>query len=117
MTDDKIPAVVLSHEDVGEQADRPDRGVEEQAFWNRAAKARVKDIDLDTGRLQDSLDDITEKLEKALERQAEREVHGFALESFCVGLAINASGKLALVAEVGVEASIELTFTRRGAAG
>jgi hypothetical protein len=36
----------------------------------------------------------------------------FRVDSFEIGLAINASGKVALVAEVGMEASINVTFKR-----
>ena len=64
--------------------------------------------------MRQSLGDITAKLEKVLENQeAEKKPGGFYLESFSVGLAVEGRGKVFMVAEVGVEASIEVTFKRR----
>ena len=38
---------------------------------------------------------------------------GFKLSEITVGLAFSATGKLAFIAEAGVEASVEITFTRK----
>jgi hypothetical protein len=112
-----IPAVVLES-DESEGVESPpvhedDADIEEQGFWTRRATSRVRELELDGDTLQRSLDDITAKLEKVLENQNREHAGGFALESFSVGLAVEGKGKLCLVAEVGVEASIELTFSRR----
>jgi hypothetical protein len=111
-----IPALVLADADeLGDESEAlpADSGVEEQAFWHRKAKAKVEQIDLDPETLRASLDDLTAKLELVLANQTDRPNSSFALDSFSVGLAVNATGKLFLVAEVGIEASIELTFTRK----
>jgi hypothetical protein len=113
---DKIPAVVLVvDEDEVADTGSIDKGVEEQARWPFKAKLKGKteEVALDPEELRRSLDDITAKLEKVLENQSSRDVGGFRLESFTVGLAVSASGKVAMIAEAGVEASIQLQFTRQ----
>jgi len=107
-----IPAIVLAEDN---EQDTSSSDVEEQAWWRHtgATKVKTRELGLDPIKLQTSLDDISAKLEKVLENQRNRAVGGFALESFTVGVAVNAEGKLFMVAEVGIEASIELKFKRR----
>lgn len=113
-TDGWIPAV--ERLPVEPDTDLDDSDVELQSRgWNPFARsaARVRELHLDPALLQRSLDDITAKLEAVLATQNPQPRHGFTLESFTVGLAVSATGKVFLVADAGLEASIELTFTRR----
>jgi hypothetical protein len=111
---DVLPAAVLA---VGEVVEDDDLGgdVEEQSLrrFRRTAK-RLEEIELDAVELQHSLDELTAKLTTVLAGQASEPREGFTLESFTVGLTLSASGKLLMIAEAGLEASIELTFSRRG---
>ncbi|OBG19355.1 hypothetical protein [Mycobacterium sp. 852002-51057_SCH5723018] len=108
-----IPALVLEETESGdESAPLPAGDVEEQSLFSRTPKAVAKPVEIDAEVLRKNIEDITSQLEHVLEGQAKRD-SGFGLDSFTVGLAIEGKGKVFLVAEVGVKASIELTFKRR----
>lgn len=110
--DNFLPAAVVV--EVEDDEDDVGTDVEEQALpsWLRRTK-KLAEIQLDEGQVQRSLDDLTSKLTKVLGNQSRPKPEGFQLESFSVGLALSASGKLLMIAEAGVEASVELTFTRQ----
>jgi hypothetical protein len=109
-----IPALVLADSESVGKAALSGGDVEEQAFFGLIRPKATKQVDIDPTKLSESLADITAKLEKVLENQKKKEEsNGFYLESFSVGLAIEGRGKVFMVAEVGVEASIEVTFKRR----
>jgi tetrahydromethanopterin S-methyltransferase subunit G len=110
----KIPALVLEEaESGGDESPPPEADVVEQSWWSwKPTKVVAKRVDIDGDELRKSLDDITSKLERVLEGQAQR-TGDFGLDSFIVGLAVEGRGKVFLVAEVGVQASIQLTFKRR----
>ena len=73
----------------------------------------MAEVQLDVEQVQRSLDDLTAKLIGVLANQARQTPEGFQLDSFTVGLALSAGGKLLMIAEAGVEASVQLTFSRR----
>ncbi len=110
-----IPVLFLTETEAADIVVEPQEGdVEEQVRlpWKpKATKAVVEQIDGDE--LKKSLDTITGQLQKVLDNQGQPPSGGFALDSFKIGLKIVGKGKIALVAEVGGEASIELTFNRR----
>jgi hypothetical protein len=109
-----IPAVVLEESEASEAAaPPPETDVEEQSWWRwKTTPVVPKPVEIDGDELRKNLDDITKKLERVLEGQAQRK-GDFGLDSFSVGLAVEGRGKVFLVAEVGVQASIQLTFKRR----
>jgi hypothetical protein len=108
-----IPALVLEEAESGEDGAPPPEGdVEEQSLFGRKPKAVPKPVEIDGDELRKNIENITAQLERVLESQAEKK-SGFNLDSFSVGLAVEGKGKVFLVAEVGVKASIELTFKRR----
>lgn len=74
--------------------------INEEAMVGRAAT-------IDSGELRKQLEDLTGSLGPILDG------HGaLALESLVVGLTLTAAGRVAFIAEAGVEASITLTFSR-----
>ena len=90
------------------------RGAEQQALWSR--KRAAKDVSINVETLREGIEKITAKLEEVFQaRQAPQPDRPFELKSFTVGLAVNGSGKVLLVGEIGAEASIQVTFERRGA--
>jgi hypothetical protein len=111
-----IPAIVLVDRDGDTSAEVSDSGVQEESFWHpfRDGAAKAATLDIDPQKLQTSLDDISGKLERVLANQAADEAtRSFALDSFEVGLAISASGGFAMIAEVGIEASVKVVFKRK----
>lgn len=82
--------------------------------FRKSAKAVAKVGEVDGDELKKSLDNITTKLEKVLEGQAAKSATGFRIEEFKVGLAVKGKGTVFFVGELGVDASIELTFRRQG---
>lgn len=80
--------------------------------WIRRRGAQ--DIEVKEEDLAASLHDITSKLDRVLAEQGTAATgSGFRIEEFTVGLAISGKGKVVLVGELGVEASIEVTFKRQ----
>jgi hypothetical protein len=61
--------------------------------------------------LTSGISDISTSIQSALDTPTATPGR-FHVDSFEIGLAINASGKVVLVAEVGIEASITVTFKR-----
>jgi hypothetical protein len=111
-TDNFLPAAVFEEIESDEADDETSADVEEQAlFWGRRTK-KLAEVQLDVNQVQRSLDDLTTKLTSVLANQTSQTPAGFQLDSFSVGLALSATGKLLMIAEAGVEASVELTFTR-----
>ncbi len=90
----------------------PGAGVEQQAFWNRSNPSA--EIEVKVENLKAGIERITEQLEKLFQARTEKDDAAFELTSFTVGLTVSASGKVAIVAEVGAEASIQVTFERCG---
>ena len=82
--------------------------------FRKSAKVVAKVGEVDGDELKKSLDKITGSLEKVLESQTATSGSGFRIEEFKVGLAVNGKGTVFFVGELGVEASIELTFKRQG---
>lgn len=89
----------------------PTDDTQTQALWNRNSKVPVKAIAMNAGDLASELSRVSNALQGALDTP-DPPKGKFRVESFEVGLAINASGKIALVAEIGMEASINVTFKR-----
>lgn len=114
-SDGFLPAAVFVEQDLDDEFEDeagPGEGIEEHAYFGRKGK-KAAEIEIDPKKLQASLDDITDKLTQVLANQKARGPDGFELESFSVGLALSATGKLLMIAEAGVEASVELSFTRK----
>lgn len=82
-----------------------------QASWNKKPSEPVKAIRMDAGNIATELSRVSNAIQSALD-STDPPKGKFRVESFEVGLAINASGKIALVAEVGMKASVNVTFTR-----
>lgn len=97
---------------VGELSPPPVAGAEQQALLG--FKRRTKDIPLDVSELSARIREITVAVQNALEPSSttSEKKHGIQLDSFKIGLTVSASGKVVLVGELGVEASIEVTFKR-----
>jgi len=57
---------------------------------------------------------VSAQIAKLVEATANVRETGFELESIEVGLAFSASGRLAFIAEAGVEASVSITLARPG---
>ena len=114
MTDsDKILVQVLDEQPPREGlVPPPESDVQEQALWKRKNTQAVEKL-LDPATIGAGIRDITTKLKNALETdETTAQAGSFQIESFTVGLAINASGSVALVGSVGAEASIQVTFKR-----
>jgi hypothetical protein len=84
---------------------------ETQSLWPSGRNRKVKDVSMKLDQLTSQLNGISKAIQGALNTPAPPPGQ-FHVESFDIGLAITASGKIALVAEVGVEASITVTFKR-----
>jgi len=82
--------------------------------FRKSAKAIAKVGEVDGDELKKSLDNITAQLDKVLAGQASKSSTGFRIEEFKVGLAVKGKGTVYFVGELGVEASIQLTFKRQG---
>jgi hypothetical protein len=108
-----IPFAVQQEVEVAAEGSSPPSGdVEEEAFFGFKRKVTTAVVEqIATADLKKSLDEITDELHAVLENQAKPR-GGFALDSFTVGIQVEGKGKIALVAEVGGHASIELTFKR-----
>jgi hypothetical protein len=121
-----IPALVIEEEprpwDIEPYADRdgesvglPDRdlvAIPISPLFRRSARVVAEVGEIDGDELKKSLENITTQLEKVLEGQAAKVGSGFRIEEFKVGLAVKGKGVVYFVGELGVEASIELTFKR-----
>lgn len=81
--------------------------------FRKSAKMIAKVGQVDGDELKKSLDNITAQLDKVLAGQAAKSGTGFRIEEFKVGLAVKGKGTVYFVGELGVEASIELTFKRQ----
>jgi hypothetical protein len=110
---DVLPAAVLA---VGEVVVDDDLScdVEEHARFpfRRRTATTLEEIQIDAVELRRSLDGLTATLTRVLADQDGQLQEGFRLESFTVGLTLSATGKLLMIAEAGLAASIELTFSR-----
>ncbi|WP_142282279.1 hypothetical protein [Mycobacterium sp. IEC1808] len=82
--------------------------------FRKTAKVVAKVSEVDGDELKKSLDNITTQLEKVLAGQTPKSETGFRIEEFKVGLGVKGKGTVYFVGELGVEASIELTFRRQG---
>ncbi len=111
MTDKNMITIrVLDEEEVAVlPTPPPGTGVEQQALWHRR---KTKDVAVETAKLADSLDEISDQVESVLQQRAQKKDSKFHLDSFEVGLAVSASGGFVLVAAVGIEASIRVTFKK-----
>lgn len=94
-----------------DMAPPPTYEAETQAFWNRKRAGTVKDVPMKVADLTAEINRVSGAIQHALDAP-QPAAGGFRVDSFEVGLAINASGGVALVAEVGIEASIKVTFKR-----
>jgi hypothetical protein len=110
--DDFLPAAVFEEVETDRDSHGLDPDVEEQAKFFGKKTTMLKELKLDPEEVQRSLDDLTAKLTKVLANQTGPKTEGFQLESFSVGLTLSATGKLLMIAEAGVEASVQLTFSR-----
>jgi hypothetical protein len=82
----------------------------QQAFWPFKRRS-VKDVPMKVASLSSQINDIAATVQGALSAPQPAS-GGFHVDSFEIGLAINASGHVVLIAEVGIEASITVTFKR-----
>lgn len=82
-------------------------GVTEHSGKSSVLSKKVDEVKNDLSKILGQLNFIVSEAEKST---AEK---GFNLEEITVSLGFSASGKLAFIAEAGVEASIEVTFKRR----
>jgi hypothetical protein len=111
-----IPVLFLKESEETVAVEPQYSDVEEQAGirwpWKvKVTEAVIEQLNGDT--LKKSLDTIIGQLQQVLEGPSEASSGGFALDEFRVGLQIEGKGTIALVAEIGGHASIELTFKRR----
>ncbi len=88
----------------------PTDEAETQALWP-FKKRSVKDVPMRIADLSSEINGIATSIQSALSAP-EATTGKFRVDSFEIGLAINASGKVVLVAEIGLEASITVTFKR-----
>ena len=108
----KIPFLVTREVEDTEVVVEQTGDAQEEALFGLGRKKVEKVVEeFDGDKLKESIDKITNQLEKVLENQS-KPSGGFVLESFKVGLKVEGKAKIALVAELGGEASIELTFKR-----
>lgn len=92
----------------------PTDEAETQALWP-FHKRSIKDIPMRVADLSSQINDIATSIQSALSTPTPTPTPGkFHVDSFEIGLAISASGNIVLVAEVGLEASITVTFKRSG---
>jgi hypothetical protein len=114
MTSDSTPAPALGPDEVlvyvGEQdagdADEYPAGIRTLLGGRGVAAVTIDDAELD--RLRAQVSRIATKLESDGPKQG-----GFGIDSITLHVGINASGHFFFVASAGVEAAIDITWTRK----
>lgn len=77
------------------------------SFKDKLFGRRLEDVKLDWQK-------ISRQISELVASTSEAEQSGFRVDSIEVSLGFSASGKVAFIAEAGVEASVSLTLTRGG---
>jgi len=80
--------------------------VELQSFKDRLFGRKVEDVQADWRR-------VSSQIAKIVDASSAERPRGFEMESVEIALGFSASGKVAFIAEAGVEASITVTLTRK----
>lgn len=80
--------------------------VELHSLADKVFGRRVEDVQADWRR-------ISSQVAAMVDATSEREPEGFQVDSVEIGLGFSATGKLAFIAEAGVEASVTVTLSRK----